>query len=153
MAFGIWFLKDGRGYSRRVGFMFDLMKEIQKELNLLEGTEAFSEYLNNYILTENHKPDNDGNYKHIETGEVKKIDIDFREFTMENQNLFWEAAQNKLNKMVRKNSIKDRVKIKELKLLLNMNNRAIKGENPMSLNHLETIVPPSGEKKGPGWED
>jgi len=151
MSLGFWILQDGRGYSRRIRFMIDLMKSIHAELKLIEGAEAFSQYLSKFLLTEDHKVNSHGEYFNKITEEAVMVDIDFREFTVENQNVFWEAAQSLLNKMIRKNSIKDRVPIKELKLLLDMNKRAIKGENPMNLNHLEGIAPPTTEQKGPGW--
>ncbi len=153
MASGFWFLKDGRGFARRITIMINLMKQIHKELSLMEDAKAFSDYLTMYIFTDDHELNGHGGFYNKTTGESVMMDIDFREFTKHNQDLFWQASQQCLNKMIQKNKIKDRVLIKELKILLDMNRRASRGENPIKLNHMRDITPPTGEKKGPGWEN
>lgn len=152
MASGVWILKDGRAYSQRLSFMIKLIKQIHKELSLMEKANAFAEYLNQYIFTDNLVPNKSGGFDNRNTGEEVSIDIDLREFTLENQDLFWQASQARLNKLILKNDRKDASLIKELKILLDMNSRASRGEAPMKSNHLEYVVRFSGNKVGPGWD-
>ncbi|MEO1513427.1 MAG: hypothetical protein AAFV95_00395 [Bacteroidota bacterium] len=153
MASGFWYLQDGRGYARTVRFMVDLFEEIYNELASMETAREFAAYLSQYLFTDDHEFNGYGGYYHKETGESVMMHIDFREFTAENQALFWQAAQSRLNKLIRCNAPKDEQLIEELKLLLDMNKRAKRGEDPMLLNHMRGIEPPSGERKGPGWLD
>jgi hypothetical protein len=152
MVSGVWVLKDGRGYSQSTSFMIKLIKHIHKELSIMEKAEAFTEYLKKYIFTDNLEPNGSGGFNNKATGEAVIMDIDLREFTPENQGLFWLASQYRLKKLVINNDRKDSSIIKELKILLDMNNRANRGEDPRKSNHMEFITPPTGNKNGPGWD-
>jgi len=153
MSSGVWVLKDGRAYSQRISFMIKLIKPIYKELLSIEKAEAFTEYLKQYIFTDNLEPNKSGGFTNRHTGEEVSMDIDLREFTLENQDLFWQASQTRLKKLILKNDRKDASIIKELKILLDMNSRANRGEHPMKSNHLEYVVRSTGKKVGPGWEN
>lgn len=151
MASGFWYLKDGRGFAKRVQVMFVLLEEIVSELELEKEAEEFANYLRKYIPTEKHELNGYGGFYDKETGENTMLIIDFREFTLENQNRFWEAVQRKVGKLIKTGNDEDEIKILLLKELLDMNKRANKGEDPMKLNNMRTVERPTGLKKGPGW--
>ncbi len=151
MPSGFWFLKDGRGFAKQVRAMFVLLEEIVSELELDKEVEEFANYLRQFIPTEKHELNGFGGFYDKETGENTMMVIDFREFTVENQKRFWEAAQKRVGKLIKNGNKKDETIIVLLKELLDMNKRANKGEDPMKLNSMRDIEPPSGLKKGPGW--
>jgi len=151
MASGFWYLKDGRGFARKIQAMIMMMEEIHSELKMDNDAIEFANYLSKYIPTENHELNGYGGFYHKETKESVLMEIDFREFTKENQNRFWRATQNKTNKLIRENNTEKEIIISLLKELLDMNKRINIGEDPMELNHMRTIKPPTGLEKGPGW--
>lgn len=151
MASGFWYLKDGRGFGKRIQIMIRMLEEINSELKLDKETKEFSNYLNKFIPTEKHELNGYGGFYNTETGENIMMVIDFREFTKENQQRFWEATQRATRKLIKKEDKNDDGLISLFKILSDMNKRASKGEDPMKLNDMGTIEPDSGEKKGPGW--
>lgn len=151
MPSGFWYLKDGRGFAKRIRIMILLMEEIVSELELDDKAMEFANYLRKYIPTEKHELNGYGGFYNTETGENTMMIIDFREFTRENQKLFWDAAQRKVGKLIKNSGKKDEIKILLLREVLDMNKRANKGEDPMKLNNMRTLEPPTGLKKGPGW--
>lgn len=153
MASGFWYLKDGRGFARRIQIMITILKEIHLKLGMIKGAEKFADYLSQYIPTEEHELNGYGGFYHKETSESIMMTIDFREFTNENQSHFWKAAQLVMNKLIKEEDENKKVLVLLLKELLDMNKRANKGENPMELNHLRVVIPPTGLRKGPGWEN
>ncbi|MES2487685.1 MAG: hypothetical protein V4581_17275 [Bacteroidota bacterium] len=157
MASGFWYLKDGRGFARQWAWMTDMLEEILTELKLDKEATAFAEYLNRYIPTEEHEYNGHGGFFHKETEESMMLWIDFREFTPRNQELFWKAAQKRVGKLIAENKASHdeyrEYMIFLLTQLLDMNKRAGKGEDPMKLNHMTIITPPTGIKSGPGWQE
>lgn len=151
MPSGFWYLKDGRGFAKRVQAMFALLEEIVSELESNKEAKAFANYLRKYIPTEKHELNGYGGFYDKENGENTMMVIDFREFTLDNQRFFWEAAQRKVGKLIKKGKKEDEILIMLLKELLDMNKRANNGEDPMKLNSMSDIEPPTGLKKGPGW--
>lgn len=151
MASGFWYLKDGRGFAKRLQVMIYLLKEIHHELKQLREAKAFADYLSKYIPTEEHEFNGYGGFFHLETGRHIMMVIDFREFTPTNQALFWQAAQKRLDKFYVQGKEKNDVAIALLSQLLRMRKKALIGEDPMLLNDLITTIPPTGNKLGPGW--
>jgi hypothetical protein len=146
MASGFWYLKDGRGFTRRWTSVVAMLEEILTELKLDNEATEFADYLSSlYIPTEE---DEYNGYMHT---------IDFREFTPINQELFWKAAQKRVSKLINVNKVAPdeyrEYRIFLLTELLDMNKKAGKGEDPMKLNHMTIITPPTGIKSGPGWEE
>ncbi len=152
MASGFWYLKDGRGFSVKVQWMIKMMEEIYSELVLNPEAQEFANYLSQYIPTEKYNLNGYGGFYNQETGENTMMEIDFREFTKENQEHFWKATQKRLNTIIQRSDSDDEMIIQLLKELLDMNKRANKGENPTELNHMRDVLPSTGKKSGPGWK-
>ncbi len=154
MASGFWYLKDGRGFAKRLRWMIRLMEEIHPVLALNPKAKPFADYLNQYIPTEDHEFNGYGGFYHKNTGETVMMIIDFREFTEENQRYFWEAAQQRLDQLLHtaEKDQEDVTLIELLQELLDMNRRINQREDPMQLNNMSIITPPTGKKVGPGWE-
>lgn len=126
-----------------------MLEEIHAELALNSDAEEFAIYLSKYIPTEQHELNGYGGFHHKETGESIMMNIDFREFTKDNQERFWQAAQIRTSKLIKEDNKEELLML--LKELLDMNKRANKGEDPTLLNHMRKVEPPTGMKKGPGW--
>jgi hypothetical protein len=152
MASGFWILEDGRGFSRRYSWMAEMLKRIVEELQHLEGANDFYEYLNYMVPNEHDEPNGHGGYIKASNGESAMIDFDLREFTAQNQNFFWSAAQKALKKCILLKIEENDGIIYLLTTLMDMNKRIDKKEDPALLNHLSTTMPYSGKKAGPGWQ-
>jgi len=79
--------------------------------------------------------------------------VDLRELTQHNRRLFKAAAQRVYDKAIVSsqgyNPIWLNLYFVLLKLIKSVNRR----ENPHIYNpHMDALIPPSGEKSGPGWE-
>ncbi|MEL6865237.1 MAG: hypothetical protein AAFP19_12495 [Bacteroidota bacterium] len=151
MASGFWYLKDGRGFAIRIQGMVAILEEIVDELRLDADAQALAKYLSQYLPTEDHEYNGYGGFYHKTSGENTMMALDFREWTPSNQAYFWQAAQRRLTAIIVARPNEEWL-IDTLKILLDMHKRANKGEDPMQLNHLNSIVPPTGKKSGPGWE-
>ncbi len=93
-----------------------------------------------------------GGFIRKSTNEHIMINIDLREFTLENRIFFWKGAQKALQKLILTDKEENEENIFLLKILLDMHKRIKQGEDPELLNHLVSTTPYSGEKKGPGWK-
>lgn len=151
MASGFWYLEDGRGYARRMSGMVVMLEEILSVMRELEGAADFAGYLNRYIPTEAHEANGYGGIFHLETGENTQIEMDLREFRPENRELFWGAAQKRLDQLIAEGEEGKLWLVHMMKDLLDMRKRIRRGEDPMALNHLGVVVPPTGVLRGPGW--
>ena len=50
MPSGFWYLKDGRGFAKRIRIMILLMEEIVSELELDDKAMEFANYLRNFFI-------------------------------------------------------------------------------------------------------
>jgi len=149
MASAFWYLRDGRGFARRVQLMMDLMASIHEELKENSKAEAFFIYLKRYVPKGNFELNGHGGFFYLKTGKEEMMNIDFREFTPKNQTFFWQAAQSKLGKL--RIASPNEPFTKQLQELVEMNHKAKRGEHPMEHSDLNRIIPATYKKRGPGW--
>jgi hypothetical protein len=151
MASGFWILEDGRGFSKRYSWMAGMLKRIVEELKHLEGANDFHGYLNYMVPSDQDEPNGYGGYIKALNGESVMMNFDLREFTPQNQLLFWKATQKALQKCILTKSEENEGDIHLLTILMDMKKRIDKKENPELLNHLSIVVQCTGKKLGPGW--
>lgn len=151
MASAFWYLEDGRGFSKRYSWMAEMLQLIVDELQHLEGAKDFYDYMNYMVPNDDDEPNGYGGYIKVSNGESVMIDFDLREFTTDNQILFWKATQRALQKCILLKSEQNEGNIFLLTILMDMKKRIDKKENPALLNHLTSTILYTGEKLGPGW--
>lgn len=150
MASAFWTLEDGRGFARRWSWMAHMLKLICIELKTIDEAEDFYNYLNNFVYSEDNGDEFNGFGGFIRKNENIMFNFDLRTFTPENRKFFWEATQKALTRIKsNKESQEDEGAL--LEILLDMNKRIKKRENPIFLNHYDSIQPNPNEKLGPGW--
>lgn len=77
--------------------------------------------------------------------------FDVRELTKDNQHLFNQAARLALLRVQKASAGKLEDSMGCLSHLVDMIERAEKGEPPLSMSDWTCVQPPSGQKAGPGW--
>lgn len=152
MASAFWTLEDGRCYSRKWSWMAHMLLLITDELQHVKGAEAFYEYLEPFVFRDEKGDEINGHGGFIRNGESIMFNFDLRNFTPQNRNFFWIAAQLALTKLMIAKDVDNEGNIFMLSILLDMHKRILKKEDPMLLNHLICVNPESEEKLGPGWE-
>lgn len=151
MASGFWFLEDGRCFARRVESMGYFLKFINTQIEKIEGAKPFSEYLSQFIPDDNDIPNGYGGFIKTDTNQNIMQVFDLREFTIENQNYFWDGVQSALTKLIQTNDPNLEGVIDNLKILLDMHKRITKREHPNELSDIREPYPLSEKKLGPGW--
>ena len=151
MASGFWYLEDGRCFASRVENMGFFLSLINYEIEKIEGAKAFAKYLIQFVPNDEDIPNGYGGFIRMETSESIMQVFDLREFTIENQNYFWQGTQNALKKLIQADDPNLNGAIDNLRVLLDMHKRITKGEHPNELSDIREPYPLSGKKLGPGW--
>jgi len=151
MASAFWTLEDGRGFAQRWSAMAYMLELITDELKEITGAEEFYEYLEKLVFREENGDEYNGFGGFIRKNENIMFNIDLRTFAPKNREHFWQATQKALAKLkIVKDNKNEGIDLL-LTTLLDMHKRINKGEDPMLLNHMQTIEPDPKEKLGPGW--
>ena len=143
MASGFWYLEDGRGFARNVFRMVCVLQFILDELKHIRGAESFHEHLLKYIPAEDDIYNGYGGFIKKRTGESIMFVMDIREFTPENREYFWRAAQHALQNIITEGKQDEYSKTAEalLMILLDMHKRITRGEDPAELNDMRSVMP------------
>jgi hypothetical protein len=151
MASAFWTLEDGRGMARRWTGMAYMLELITHELKNIEGAEAFYEYLETFVYREENGDFPNGYGGFISRDKDIMFNLDLRTFAPQNRLFFWQAAQSALTKLKLENDKENQGIESLLIILLDMNKRYKRGEDPMLLTDFNNIQPEPTEKLGPGW--
>ncbi|AEW02217.1 hypothetical protein A4D02_34640 [Niastella koreensis] len=151
MASAFWTLEDGRCFARPWSGMAYMLELITDELKAIKGAEEFYKYLETFVYNEEKGDTYNGYGGFFRGDEDIMFNFDLRTFAPQNREFFWVAAQKALTKLKTEGDDSNEGIVLLLTTLLDMHKRIKKGEDPMLLNHLETVEPKPVEKLGPGW--
>lgn len=151
MASAFWTLEDGRGFSRRWREMAVMLELITDELNRIKGAESFYEYLEKFVYRESNGDEYNGYGGFVRGDEDIMFNFDLRAFAPQNREYFWQASQMVLTNLIEQRNHENESIIYLFTTLMDMHKRIKKGEDPMLLNHINSIEPEPKEKFGPGW--
>ena len=154
MASGFLILADGRCLAVRWHY-FDLtLRAVAEALD----DSVHEQSLRKWLLTLLPEPSGIdelgyGAWLRSKDQQVIRKYLDVRELTLENQRLFHQAALRAGEKAVLAEATNwDPMLVDCLVHLLDMVERADRGEVPSSLSDWTQVKPPEGRKIGPGWE-
>lgn len=151
MASAFWTLEDGRGFARKWSSMANMLELITNELKTIKEAKDFYDYLEKFVYREENSDESNGYGGFIRGDQSIMFNFDLRTFTPSNRDFFWEATQKALTKLKLQESIENEGIVFLFTTLLDMHKRIKRGEDPMELNHMGIIEPPTNEKLGPGW--
>ena len=152
MASGFIILSDGRCWARRWTAYDYLLEITAQELGGCKEEMNLKLWLQSLIPGENDTELGWGFLKK-DTEEKVTRNLDLRELTPTNQQMFWAALQRATTKLITASGEKNEHFIFELKRILRMRRLALIRDSPDNLSdwvkgHVE---PSSGKRIGPGW--
>lgn len=150
MARAFWTLEDGRSFSLRWSTVAYMLEIIVHELEKINGAEKFHEFLSDFIEKDGDIYNGFGGF--YRGSDNIMFNFDFRTFAPKNRELFWQATQVSLEKLILEGKKNNEGIIKCFTTLLSMHKKIKRGESPDKLNHSTIIEENPEEKIGPGWE-
>jgi len=154
VASGFLVLSDGRCFALRWSFYDDVLRAVAEELQATPAEKCLRDWLLS-LLPRPNDVDHVGYGPWFRVADQETIErfLDLRELTVENQQLFHQAAkragvQAKSHKAAElpewlRNALGD---------LADMADRADRGEPPLSRSDWRDVVPSEGRRLGPGWQ-
>lgn len=152
MASGFIILEGGRCFAPQWRcYDFVLREVITALVSDLNGHE-FANWLASLLPSSNDEEEiGIGAWVRKSDGEVISRHFDVRELTEANQRLFNQAARLALLRVQQASAGKLEDNLACLSHLVDLIERAEKGEPPLSLTYWTCVQPPSGQKTGTGW--
>lgn len=153
MASGFLVLADGRCLAVRWLLYDEVLRAVSDELNRSSEAEALREWLHTMLPKSGEEEDiGRGAWVRSADGVVVKRFLDVRGLTPRNQRLFHEAAL-RAGKRAATEGPREPLDLRHSALvhLLELVERAERGEPALSLSDWREVVPPEGRKLGPGW--
>lgn len=155
MASGFIILQDGRCFAKRWWCYDTALREVITELAHEQQGQELAVWLNSLLPTPEDGEDlGYGAWFRKSDGEIIPRHLDIRELTEVNQQLFNNAARSALLRL-KENSDKSVAEdaITCISILVDMIDRAERGEPPLSLSDWTSVEPPLGRRSGPGWNN
>ncbi len=154
MASGFIILQDGRCFAKRWWCYDAVLREIINELTRDPQEPELAAWLGSLLPSlEDEQELGYGAWLRQSDGEIIARHLDIRELTEANQHLFNEAARRALSRLKAAGSSKLTEDVNAcLPLLVEMIERAERGEHPLSLSDWVNVEPASGKRSGPGWD-
>src|SRR5215831_17825927 len=155
MASGFIILQDGRCFAKRWWCYDATLREVITELTHDQQGQELAVWLNSLLPTpEDEEELGYGAWLRKSDGEIIPRHLDIRELTEANQHLFNNAARRALLRL-KENSSKNVAEdtITCISILVDMIDRAERGELPLSLSDWTRVEPSSGMRSGPGWDN
>lgn len=152
MASGFIILHDGRCFARRWTFYDAAINGVIDELINSPAEKDLATWLRGLLPG----PDDiDIDYCWIRKSDNENVlrHLDLRELTVDNHQRFYAAARRALHRL----QFTDTSKLHKdwilcLSILVEMIDRAEKGEPPLSMSDWVSVEPESGMHSGPGWD-
>lgn len=147
-------MQDGRCFAKRWWCYDVALRAVVIELTHDEEGKELAVWLNSLLPTsEDEEEIGYGAWLRKSDGEIIRRHLDIRELTEANQQLFTNATRRailRLKESSSQNESEDTITC--LSILVEMIDRADRGEPPLSLSDWDHVYPPSGMRSGPGWD-